>query len=157
MKVKKISFLLSPHLLKRQFHPSHLHDAVAWSEKDKVFLRPRLHSHCRQKQTKFIFFARMTFVFYFLVSKVSFIVDRNWIYIPCFSKLPPSWQYCYIAWDSREYATNTTSNNGRNKHTDTIEGTTSQWPVTLKGQWLGGKPGEWREWQNIQTDININF
>lgn len=26
---KKISFLLSPHLLKRQFHPSHLHDAVA--------------------------------------------------------------------------------------------------------------------------------
>lgn len=29
--------------------------------------------------------------------------------------------------------------------------------VTLKGQWLGGKPGEWREWQNIQTDININF
>lgn len=55
---KKISFLLSPHLLKRQFHPSHLHDAVAWSEKDKVFLRPRLHSHCRQKQTKFNFFCQ---------------------------------------------------------------------------------------------------
>lgn len=157
MKVKKLVFYCHPICLKDNFI-LHIYMMLLLEVKKTKFsyVLDYIHTAGKSRQN-LIFFARMTFVFYFLVSKVSFIVDRNWIYIPCFSKLPPSWQYCYIAWESREYTTNTMSNNGRNKHTDTIEGTTSQWPVTLKGQWLGGKPGEWREWQNIQTDININF